>query len=68
MESFALKIKNFYFCDVLDVLIGRSRADLKFFHSHRSMVKFPFFFFFSFFWAGFDLSHSSFHFSVDNYL
>lgn len=43
MESFSLKIKNFYFCDVLDVLIGRSRADLKFFHSHRSMVKFPFF-------------------------
>lgn len=65
MESFSLKMKNFHFCDVLDVLIGGSRADLKFFHSHRSMVKVSFFFFFLFFLAEFD---SSFHFSVDNYL
>ena len=63
MESFSLKMKNFHF-RVLDVLIGGSRVDLKFFHSHRLMVKF----FFSFFWAGFELSDSSFHFSIDNYL
>ena len=65
MESFSLKMKNFHFCDVLDVLIGGSRADLKFFHSHRSMVKVSFFFLPFFFLAVFD---SSFHFSVDNYL
>ena len=50
MESFSLKMKNFHF-RVLDVLIGGSRVDLKFFHSHRLMVKF---FFFPFF--GLDLS------------
>ena len=57
MESFSLKMKNFHFCDVLDVLIGGSRADLKFFHYHRSMVKVSFFFlpFFFFFWL--DLIH-----------
>ena len=66
MESFSLKMKNFHFCDVLDVLIGGSRADLKFFHSHRSMVKVSFFFLpFFFFLAGF---FSSFRFSIDNYL
>lgn len=65
MESFSLKMKNFHFCDVLDVLIGGSRADLKFFHSHRWMVKVSFFFSSFFFLAEFD---SSFHFSVDNYL
>lgn len=50
MESFSLKMKNFHFCDVLDVLIGGSRADLKFFHSHRWMVKVSFFFSSFFFW------------------